>query len=195
MKQAYGALCYDSSYPDAEGLIRLRVWLQVSEELGDYYRWRAQERFQRPFYPSAFGPHVSLVCNEPVPECSLDHLENRAGELVRFHYWPRVQTNSRHVWLPVVTSEGRDLRRQLGLPGFPPYNFHLTVGRFIPRNRYPQVRQLRHALLEGVPPELLPDPPFGVPDDRVEPPDPYAHLYEPFVRESKLSDNGEGPFD
>ena len=71
------------------------------------------------------GSHISVVRNERVPA---KHIwKQNLGRTCLFEYIPRVETNGKHWWLPVRSTDLSDFRLSIGLKEQPRHPFHLTV--------------------------------------------------------------------
>ena len=115
------------------GQIRIHSdnWLVIhcESDLGRYYRsgFNWHNRYSEiVLSDTKWGPHVSIIRDEitPNPELWKPFHEQ---EIV-FEYEPIYRTNGKHVWFNVNCNKALDIREKLGLPRFPAYNLHLTLG-------------------------------------------------------------------
>lgn len=106
-------------------------WLILScdDEISKYYRtlfyrefpWKG--KLTRPVW----GSHISICRGETIPNHHLWKLD--ANKIVEFEYDGGVEDNGEYYWLKIKSSFLEDLRVKYGLPRFPKFGFHLTVGR------------------------------------------------------------------
>lgn len=131
---ATGILRYS---PKLLGASSSKWWfvLDCNEQLGRYYRalfFFACYKTHKLLRPS-WKEHVSIVRDEEPPDEKKHLWEKYAGCTIEFEYTPFVETDGVYFWLPVVCEKVLDIREELGLPRYPRYSLHLTIG-----NDYPE---------------------------------------------------------
>ncbi len=70
------------------------------------------------------GAHITIMRQEKADASVLSY----DGLEVEFEYEHSPETNSKHVWLPVVCPRLSDIRVAVNLPSEPEWDYHLTIG-------------------------------------------------------------------
>lgn len=103
--------------------------LMCDDEISKYYRHMFYKEYPwlgklgRPVW----GTHISVIRGEAVPN---DHLWRMdANKLIEFEYEPGVIDNGEYYWLKVRCDALLDIRSKYGLPRYPKFGLHLTIGR------------------------------------------------------------------
>jgi hypothetical protein len=88
------------------------------------YNWhfRAHAQLIRP----AWSEHITVVRNEEPPNKLMWDLIT--SEIITFEYSTEMETDGKHVWLPVWCDALLGLRGSLGLKRDPLFPLHLTIG-------------------------------------------------------------------
>lgn len=127
-------LKYDPSPLTGKADVMFKPWWLIATcegDLTDYYAWFLHKKtgivLQRP----AWGAHVSVVRGEvPFRPDLWKKYDNKEISII---YDPDIRTNSAHWWMRVHSNDLLDIREELGLPRFPEFTFHLTLGRPSPK--------------------------------------------------------------
>lgn len=108
--------------------------LMCDDEISKYYRHLFT--MQHPYLNSdhhgklsrpVWGTHISVIRGEKIPNYHLWGLEK--DKLVEFEYEPGVEDNGEYYWLKVKCDFLLEIRSKYGLPRYPRFGLHLTIGR------------------------------------------------------------------
>jgi hypothetical protein len=103
--------------------------LMCDDEISKYYRHLFHKEFPwlgkltRPVW----GTHISVIRGENIPDERLWKADN--NKLIEFEYDPGVIDNGEYFWLKVRCDYLLDIRSKYGLPRYPRFGLHLTIGR------------------------------------------------------------------
>lgn len=106
--------------------------LQCDEELARYYR-RLYDLRQYGLPPRAplqsppWGAHITIVRNEKPSKPEL--WKKWQDWRIPFSYDSEIKGYKDYLWLNVQCEKLLDIREELGLPRFPEFSLHLTIGR------------------------------------------------------------------
>jgi hypothetical protein len=126
-----GKLIYD---PQARPDLPLGKWwlmLKCCPDLARYYlsmfNWANRANFL--IQKNAWGSHISVIRGEE-PK-NKEFWKENFGKLVTFKYTGEIKTNNIYCWLSIECEEVLDIREKLGLPKYPVFGLHLTLGKRI----------------------------------------------------------------
>jgi hypothetical protein len=108
----------------------LRPWwsiVQCCPGLTDYYLKTSRRPywFHKGLQRPAWGGHITIIRGEE-PHVGKRLWEALEGVELTFQYDGSVETDGKHLWLPVFCEAAEDVRLSLGLPRQPEFPFHLT---------------------------------------------------------------------
>ncbi len=107
------------------------VLLMCDQDIVNYANYWLRQKSIYTFRHSLYGSHISIVKGEEPPRKDL--WKKYHGVKVSFEYSNAINDNGKYWWLFVKCPFFEKIRKELGLPGIPPYfRFHLTVGRKTP---------------------------------------------------------------
>ena len=87
-----------------------------------------ERRIGKRINTSAWGPHVTVVRNERIPETTPEN-----GNLYTVRIVGDIISRRKYFWLPIESQGLLEFRTNLGLNPQPTPNLHLTIGRRIER--------------------------------------------------------------
>jgi hypothetical protein len=138
MLEGSGVIVYD---PPRGTLKRRTEWwcvVNVSEDIGCYYRWWVRRALHLDLHRSPHRAHISVIRGE-CPSDDLKHLWGRhQGRRIAFQYSPNVRrsgdtTGDRpnfYWFVEIECPELSVIRQEFGFPC--KWRYHLTIGRTYP---------------------------------------------------------------
>ena len=103
-----------------------RVVLLAEQDIAEFYfslvpKWVGLKR-------QAYPAHVSVVRKETPPDMGV--WRKHDGKTIPFEYLEQIENDETYYWLPVRSEGLVVVRRELGLPPWPPWRnkYHLTIG-------------------------------------------------------------------
>jgi hypothetical protein len=106
---------------------------EVDREIVRYYSNWVYRRFGLKLYGSRWSPHITIIRGEEPPNKDLWGKYDLDNWEFEYDISPHRDRDSVFWWIDVKCERMLDLREELGLPRFPEYNFHITVGREHPK--------------------------------------------------------------
>ncbi|MNJ90129.1 hypothetical protein D3C87_77230 [compost metagenome] len=127
MFKSNGTIIFDPTAGEAAN----KWWaiVKCEKSIIDYYKYWAVKNQKIKISAPLFGPHISIIRGEE-PNDEYKHLWKFChGEEVEFTYYPDFDNNGEYWWLNIDCPRLTEIRKVLGLPEMPNYNFHLTIGK------------------------------------------------------------------